>query len=149
MLRVPYTYDHLSAMSGVTLQGQLFTLVRPTALTGVESVQFLRHIQHQVGVNLLAIWDGSPIHRSTMVKSFLADRRASTIHLEQLPPYAPDLNPDEGVWHLLKDVQLRNVCCLNLGHLQYELGLAIRRLRRQPQVLQACFREAGLELDRV
>jgi transposase len=109
ILRVPCTYDHLSAMSGVTLHEQLFTLVRTEALTGVDSVQFLRHIQHQVGVNLLAIWDGSPIHRSAVVKSFLADGGATTIHLEQLPPYAPDLNPDEGVWHLLKDVQLRVV----------------------------------------
>lgn len=147
MLRVPYTYDHLSAMSALTAQGQLFSLVRTTALTGVESAQFLRHIQSHVGVKLLAIWDGSPIHRSVAVKSFLAEGGASHIHLEQLPPYAPELNPDEGVWHLLKDVQLRNLCCLDLCHLQYELGLAIRRLRRQPHLLRACFREAGLELD--
>jgi transposase len=149
VLRVPCTYDHLSVMSGVTLQGQLFTLVRTEALTGLESVQFLKHIQYQVGVKLLAIWDGSPIHRSAAVKSFLADGGTATIHLEQLPPYAPDLNPDEGVWHLLKDVELRNLCCSDLVHLQYEFGLAIRRLRRQPHLLRTCFSGAGLELDQV
>jgi transposase len=36
------------------------------------------------------------------VKDFLADGRSDEIHLERFPAYAPELNPDEGVWQHLK-----------------------------------------------
>lgn len=147
ILKVRLTYDHLSVMSGVTPTGQLATLVRTEALTGIESVQFLKQMQRYVGPRLLAIWDGSPIHRGNEVKTFLAEGGAPAIHLEQLPPYAPELNPDEGVWQLLKTVEMRNLCCLDFDHLYHELYLAIRRLRRQPALLQSCFGEAGLALN--
>jgi transposase len=110
ILKVFQTKDHLSVMSGITLTGQLFTLTREEALTSCESVLFLRHLLHALSAKLLVIWDGSPIHRGVEVKEFLADGGARHVHLERLPPYAPDLNPDEGIWDLLKYVELRNVC---------------------------------------
>lgn len=133
-------------MSATAPAGQLFTLVRTEALTSVESVHFLKHVQNQIGTKLLAIWDGSPIHRGVEVKSFLANGGAPGISLERLPPYAPDLNPDESVWDLLKYSELRNLCCRDFEHLHHELDLAILRLRRKPQLLQTCFETAGLPL---
>lgn len=145
-LRVFETRDHLSVMSGITLEGELFSLIRSHSLTGCESVAFLKHLQHQLGTKLLVIWDGSPIHRSREVKQFLSDGAAREIHLEALPPYAPDLNPDEGVWQHLKHVELRNVCCTDLDDLHHELYLAIQRLRNKPALIRACFTGAGLDL---
>jgi transposase len=95
---------------------------------------------------LLVIWDGSPIHKG-QVRSFLTAGGAQQIHVEQLPPYAPDLNPAEGVWQPLKNVEMRNLCCRNLAHLRRELGPAIRRVRRKPHVITACFAGAGLSLE--
>jgi len=60
--------------------------------------------------NLLALWNRSPIHRNQYVKDYLANGATKHIHLERLPAYAPDLNPDEGVWDHLKYVELRNLC---------------------------------------
>ncbi len=45
---------------------------------------------------LLIIWDGSPIHHGEAVKQFLSRGGAERIHLERLPAYAPELNPQEG-----------------------------------------------------
>jgi len=146
VLRVFQTRDHLSLMGGITLNGGLFTLIRDEALTSVESVRFIRHLQYWLGPRLLAIWDGSPIHRGEEVKQYLADGGAKSVHLEQLPGYAPDLNPTEGVWELLKDVEMRNLCCSDFSHLHHELILAILRLRRKPHLIQACFPGAGLAL---
>jgi transposase len=145
-LRVFETRDHLSVMSAITAQGQLFTMVRDDSLTSVESVRFLKHLLTQLDRKLMVIWDGSPIHRSKEVKAYLSDGATQHIHLERLPPYAPDLNPDEGVWNHLKYVELRNVCCLNLGHLQHQLDLAVIRLRRRPYLIQSFFAGAGLDL---
>jgi transposase len=143
ILRPFQTHDHLSVMSGITVEGKLYTMVRDRALTSADSVIFLRHLVRRVSSKLLVVWDGSPIHKG-QVKTFLTNGGARHVHLEQLPPYAPDLNPDEGVWQHLKHVELRNVCCSDLSHLRSELRYAIVRLRRKPHIIQACFPGAGL-----
>jgi len=75
--------------------GWLFTMTRLDALNGSDSIHFLKHLYSQTDRKLLVIWDGSPIHRSKEVRAFLANGAAKQIHLERLPAYAPDLNPDE------------------------------------------------------
>src|SRR5262249_40203531 len=112
----------------------------------LDSVVFLQHLLPHVSEKLLVIWDGSPIHQGH-VRTFLAAGGARQIHVARLPPYAPDLNPDEGVWHHLKNVEMRNRCCLNLMHLRTELRLAIKRWRRKPHLITACFAQAGLLLE--
>jgi transposase len=146
VLRVFQTHDHLSVMSGITPDGLLFTMTRYDALNGSDSIRFLKHLHSQIDRKLLVIWDGSPIHRSKEVRTFLANGAAKQIHLERLPAYAPDLNPDEGTWQHLKRVELRNVCCSDLDHLHQQLNLAILRLRRKPYLIQSFFNQAGLHL---
>jgi transposase len=140
------THDHLSVMSGITPQGWLFTMTRDDSMNGLDSVHFLKHLLWQTKSKLLVIWDGSPIHRNHCVKDYLANGATKHIHLERLPAYAPDLNPDEGVWDHLKYVELRNMCCLDLNHLHRELNLAILRLRHKPDLIQAFFALAGLNI---
>ena len=66
------------------------------------------------GERLLVIWDGSPIHCRSEVRDFVSGTHGK-VWLEATPGYAPDLNPwDEGGWHHLKHVQMRNVVCRDL-----------------------------------
>ncbi len=101
ILRVFQTRDHLSVMSGITREGQLFTQTRYEAMAITDSVHFLKHLCTQLDRKLLVIWDGSPIHRAMEVKAYLTDGAAKRIHLECLPSCAPNLNPDEGPWKRL------------------------------------------------
>ena len=143
VLRAPLTRDHLSTISAITPDGRLFTHIRDEAIRGPAIVAFLRQLLRRVRGKLLVIWDGAPIHRGQAVKEFLAAGAAKRLHLERLPGYAPELNADEGVWNLLKRVELKNRCCQDLAELRWELGLAIRRLRRKPHLLAACVRQCG------
>jgi transposase len=143
VLRAPLTHDHLSVISGVTADGRLFTHMQAESFRGPTIVAFLRQLVRQIPGKLLVVWDGASIHRAQPVKDFLAAGAAARLHLVQLPAYAPDLNPDEGVWNHLKRVELANRCCQDLDELRWELSLAIRRLRRKAQVLAACFQQCG------
>ncbi len=143
VLRAPLRYDHLSVISAVTPDGRLFTHVQDAAFRGPAIVKFLRQLLRQVQGKLLVIWDGASIHHCQAVKDFLAAGAAKRLHLERLPAYAPDLNPDEGVWNHLKRGELKNRCCHDLDELRWELGLAIRRLRRHPNRLIGCFKQCG------
>jgi transposase len=64
-------------------------------------------------------------------------------HLEQLPGYAPDLNPDEGIWTYLKRVELGNVCCSDLNQLYRKLIQAKERLRHKKEIIKSCSRQCG------
>jgi transposase len=77
---------------------------------GEDVVGFLKQLLRQIPGNLLIIWDGSPIHRGEAVKAFLRQGGAERIHLERLPASAPELNPQEGVWNLLKRRERKNLC---------------------------------------
>lgn len=145
VLRRVVARDHLSVMSGITMSGQLYTLVRDDAFTSAEVIGFLFHLFRHLG-DLLVVWDGSPIHRGE-VDAFLAAGGAPHIHVEQLPPYAPDLNPDEAVWQYLKHVELRNVCCADLRELRWQLDLATKRLRAKTHIVRSFFGEAKLSLE--
>jgi transposase len=139
------TRDHLSVMGGVTPTGKVDSLVRPTSLNGLHTIEFLVHLGRQGADRLLVVWDGSPIHRRAEVKAFIAEA-GDAIHLEPLPPYAPDLNPVEWLWRQMKEVELRNLTCLDLEPLHMELHLALGRVRQKPALIGSFFEGAGLEL---
>jgi transposase len=138
--------DHLSAMSAITLEGKLYMIEQEKAFKREDVVRFLKHLMGQIPGKLLIIWDGSPIHRGGAVKEFLASGAASRLQLEQLPGYAPDFNPDEGVWKHLKCVELENVCCQSLCELRVELRRAKERLRHKTHVILGCIRQPGFEV---
>ena len=139
------TRDHLSVMGGMTTAGKVYTLARQESLNGLHSVEFLLHLLRVAGPRLLVSWDGSPIHRRAEVKEFVAGTRGK-VWLEALPGYAPDLNPwDEGGWHHLKHVEMRNLVCLDLEQLHQEFYLAVARLRQKPHLVHSFFAQAGLK----
>jgi transposase len=142
LLRVPLSWDHLSVISAITPAGDLYLMMHEEAFKGPAIVRFLNHLLRHLPGKLLIIWDGLPAHHGPAVREFLAQGGAERIHFERLPGYAPDLNPDEGIWHYLKRVELRNVCCPDLKHLRYELRKAVARLRHKTDVIQACFSHA-------
>src|SRR5436190_1288005 len=116
IVRAFLTRDHLAVISGLTPAGRLLLQVRRQAFKGPDVVRFLRHLLRHLPGKLLVLWDGAPIHRAQPVRDFLAAGGAARIYLEQLPSYAPELNPDEGIWGYLKQVELRNVRCAGLRY---------------------------------
>jgi transposase len=143
ILEVKLTYDHLSAIGGITPEGRIFMQMQDHSYKGPDVVHFLQLLLREIAGNILVIWDGASIHRCQAIKDFLTKGGAKRIRLERLPGYAPELNPQEGVWNLLKRVELKNVCCLSVQHVQQELLHAKERLRHRKSTLSQCFAHAG------
>lgn len=142
VLQEETTRAHLSVISGVTPNGKLFTAIQETAFKGPAVVRFLQHLKRQLGGPLLVVWDGAPIHRSRVVTEFLTTDQGAGIELLPLPGYAPDCNPDEGVWGWTKRA-LGNLSVPNLATLRPELRKTLERLRRRPELIQSFFAHAG------
>lgn len=133
-------------ISAITPDGKLYTWTRKETFTSPTIVSFLKHLLQHIPGKLLVVWDRLPAHRSRAIRDFLSVGGTERIHLAQLPSYAPDLNPDEGVWNYLKRVELKNVCCHSIAELRTELRKAIARLRHKVSVIQSFTHEVYPDL---
>ncbi|MFF4331383.1 transposase [Streptomyces sp. NPDC001591] len=55
----------------------------------------------QLGGPIVLVWDNVRLHLTAGMREFI-DANAEWLTVFQLPTYAPDLNPTEGVWSLVK-----------------------------------------------
>jgi len=128
-------HDRLSAISCLTLgvcaeQPELYFELMPEGLnvTADDVVAFLNELRRELPGPLTVIWDRHNIHsRSRRVKEWLT--RQEGVVLEDLPGYAPKLNPDEMVWAWLKYGRLSNLTPADVrelrDHLLTELEWAV------------------------
>ncbi|OWK46451.1 putative transposase [Fimbriiglobus ruber] len=144
--------DRLSAISCITVSprtGRLnfyFTLLPDNRnARATEIVGFLRDLRRQLGGPFTVIWDGSNIHaRSKLVKAFLA--RHPDVVEETLPGYAPELNPDEGVWGWTKYGRLANLAATDTAALRARIETEFNALRKNRHLLEAFIKETELSL---
>jgi hypothetical protein len=113
VLREWCTRDHLSAISAISPAGQLSCHSQDHALNADDVVAFLEHLRREVPGRMLLIRDGAPIHRSHTIQEFLGNGASLCLHLERLPAYGPELNPEEGLWQQGKGVERRHLCCFD------------------------------------
>jgi transposase len=142
--------DRLSAISCITVSPQrarlnLYFMLLPDNknATAQEIVEFLQHLKHQLGGPFTVIWDGLRIHsRAKLVKAYLA--KHPEIVAETLPGYAPELNPDEGVWGWTKYGRLANLAAANTLELRQKVQEELAALKSDHQLLNSFVQEADL-----
>ncbi|WP_331728603.1 IS630 family transposase [Streptomyces sp. NBC_01176] len=98
----------------------------------------------QLGAPIVLIWDNLNTHRAAGMRQYAAEHDWLTI--VQLPSYAPDLNPVEGVWSLLRRGPLANVAFTDDAHLERVLRRGLRRIQRHPELIDGCLAGTGFSL---
>ncbi|MFD7015798.1 winged helix-turn-helix domain-containing protein [Streptomyces sp. NPDC059928] len=73
-------------------------------------------------------------------------RRPDWIASLQLPSYAPDLNPVEGIWSLIRRSGQCNAAFTDPDHLIRVLRRRLRELQYRPDLLDGCLAATGLTL---
>lgn len=92
--------QHLNVISAVQANGSFWAATYTGKLNAESFVEFLRDFMKGRSKVFLVV-DGHPAHRANLVKTYLATLHGR-LELHFLPPYAPDLNPDEFVWNYMK-----------------------------------------------
>jgi transposase len=106
-------------------------------------IEFCEKLLHDTTTPVFLIVGGATAHTANVVKEYVAstDGRLSLFFL---PPYPPELNPDEWVWKNVKQDQVKPVVPMGQPHL-YELAVkALRRLRETPQIVRGFFGDPSL-----
>ncbi|MEK8146548.1 transposase [Streptomyces sp. M10(2022)] len=72
--------------------------------------------------------------------------RARLIYRPNLPPYAPDLNPVEGIWSLLRRGWLSSVAFSTPEHLVQTVRRGLRHIQYRSHLIDGCLTETGLTI---
>ncbi len=101
MTAKPAKREKISMISVVTNLGTMRFRLYEGSLTGVLLLAFLEALVKGSARKVYVILDNLPLHKSHAVRDWAA-AHADKIALFYLPPYAPDLNPDEYLHNDLK-----------------------------------------------
>lgn len=139
-------HDRISVISGLSVSpsrkrlGLYYSLYLEN-ISQIEVCDFLRYLLQHLRGPVTVIWDNGRPHKGRSIREFL--RRYPRLHLEALPPYAPELNPDEGVWSQAKTT-LANGRPDNVGELWWHLLDTLDYLAASPSSLRACVHKSEL-----
>jgi putative transposase len=111
---------------------------------GPAIVQFLRMLRSNLNRSLTIIWDQIPIHDCESVNAYLsADDK---VVAEAFPPYAPEINPADGIWRYIKHNRLPNYSAPDLPALRSKVTAELQRLRDLPELLRSFIRYTKLPI---
>jgi transposase len=142
--------DRLSAISCLTVSPKanrlnLYFQILPHNVHGEDVVAFLKELKRTLGRPLTVLWDGGQVHsKCKLVKAFLAEH--PEIVAENLPAYAPELNPDELVWSWSKYGRLANLAAENTDQLAEQVIDELIYLKQHPDLLASFVDKTELTL---
>ncbi|MFF8026195.1 transposase [Streptomyces sp. NPDC007896] len=99
----------------------------------------------QLGGPIVLVWDNVRMHLTKPLREFI-DANAQWLAVVQLPTYAPDLNPTEGVWSLVKR-DIGNLATANLGEVTRAVKHRLKGLQYRPDVIDGCLAVTSLTLS--
>jgi transposase len=138
--------DKISVINGISLSPQrqqlnLYYLLFYDNIGQEEVCQFIGELLRQIPGPLIVLLDNASIHKGAGIEELF--RRHSRLHIEYFPSYAPELNPDEGIWALAKR-ELTNSCPHDVEEMMVEIQRSIDDIRCSPEKLRGCILQSDL-----
>ena len=96
----------------------------------------------QLGGPIVLVWDNVRLHLTAGMWEFIA-ANAEWLTVFQLPTYAPDLNPQEGVWSLVKR-DIGNLAAVDLSQITRAVKRRLKKIQYRPDLVDGCLTGTGL-----
>lgn len=130
-------------ISAVTPLGVLHFDVFTGGFNATVFVEFLKKLVHDATGPVFLILDNHPSHTAKLVRDYV-DSLDGRLKLFFLPPYSPELNPDEWVWKNVKHDQVGRSAVTRKSEFFELVTRALERLQRLPEVIRGFFRDPSL-----
>jgi transposase len=130
-------------ISTLTNQGQLSFMIFREPFTARVFVRFMGRLlrqPHLRGRKCFLIIDSHPVHKSALVKRWIA-ARPGQIELFLLPGYSPELNPDELLNQDVKSNALGRQRPEDLKQMMHLARTYLRSTQRRPDIVRNYFQE--------
>lgn len=127
----------LRLISAVSPRGDMKFATFAGAMTGARFVEFIEKLRKDVRRPLIVIADNASYHRSQPIKDYVAGSQGQVV-VENLPRYAPELNPDEQVWNQAKS-RLGRLFVVSKHEMKRAVLSIMRSIQRNTDLIQSFF----------
>ena len=125
-------------ISAVSAKGEMRFMIAPQRVTASVFVEFLKRMMQGATTPIYLIVDGHPTHRAKVTSKFVASTKGK-LKLVFLPPYSPELNPDEQVWNHVKNHRIGRKAILNRDQLVETARAALRSIQKTRGLVSSFF----------
>jgi transposase len=134
----------VNMVSAISPRGELRFRVQEGRMNAGKFIEFLVALLDSVPGKIFLIVDGHPVHKAKKVSEFAKEKCDGRLQIFFLPPYSPDLNPDEWVWNNVKNDRIGRSIIMNAADLKSMAIGALRRLQKLPDLVCGFFRDPKL-----
>lgn len=127
----------LNMLSAVSAHGHFRFMTLEGRVNAEVFREFLRRLITGMDRKIFLVVDGHPAHKAKLVKRFVQDN-ADRLELFFLPPYSPELNPDELVWAHVK-TRVAKATVKTKEELKSMVDRTLHRLQKLPQIVAGFF----------
>ncbi|KOU98972.1 transposase [Streptomyces sp. MMS21 TC-5] len=114
------------------------------SLAWTEYRDLLIAANRQLDAPIVLVWDNLNVHKDRRMRAFIDAQDWLTAY--HLPSYAPDLNPVEGIWSILRRTTQVNTAFTDPDHLMRRLRHGLRRIQYRSDIIDGCLTATGLAL---
>jgi transposase len=133
----------VNMISAVTPRGRLYFSFLDGNGNSANFIAFLTKLLHDIDGQIFLIVDGHTSHKSAETKKFVATQNGR-LTLFLLPPYSPELNPDEWVWKNIKHDRVGRLAARTKDEMRRGIEKAVERLMETPSIVKGFFRSPDL-----
>jgi len=127
----------INLISAVTPRGDMRFQCIDGKMNSKKFIQFLKKLHKDSGTPILVITDNAKYHHSKETQRYINGEKE--VMLEFIPPYSPELNPDEQVWNHLK-LQLGKIAIFGKEEMKSGVLSIMRSMQKKKDLIQSFFR---------
>jgi transposase len=133
----------LNMISAISPKGHIRFMTTRKGVGAQVFITFLKRLLQGTRRTIFLIVDGHPAHRSKKVKAYI-ESLGGKLKLLFLPPYSPELNPDELVWNDVKNNGVGKKMICSPVDLERAVQSRLRLFQKNPDRVRALFQERNV-----
>lgn len=133
----------LNIISAVSTQGEFRFMTVKGRVGAVQFIEFIKRLLHGTKQMIFLIVDGYPAHKAKSVIRFIETQPIKKrFRMFFLPPYSPELNPDERVWNDLKNNAVGQQAITTPDQMHGAVISHLRFIQKSPNRVRSYFNSA-------
>lgn len=133
-----------SLISAITSKGYMRFMVTEGGVNSGVFIKFLKKLIIGAKKKIFLIVDNGPAHISKKTKAYV-ESISDKLELFFLPPYSPDLNPDELVWNHLKNHTVGRSTVTDKKDFKKKVTKSMKSLQKKPGKIKSFFEKESLK----
>jgi transposase len=133
----------INMISAISPKGQMHFSFLAGNLNSALFIDYLKNLMHDILGPIFLIVDGYPSHKSKETLEFVKSTEGR-LNLFFLPPYSPELNPDEWVWKSIKYDRVGKMASRSEAEMRNGISQAVENLKSKADRVKRFFLDPDL-----